>query len=80
MQPIITPEMRQALDENGGLPLEIVDPASQEKFVVLRAAVFEKLRRERDEQTRYLLQEMGRRAGWDDPVMDAYDALDPRQP
>jgi hypothetical protein len=32
-----------------------------------------------DDGTKFALQAMGRRAGWDDPSMDAYDALDPRK-
>lgn len=28
-----------------------------------------------DERTKFMLREMGRRAGWDDPSMDIYDSL-----
>lgn len=75
----ITPELRQAINHSGGAPVEMVDPLNQERYVIVRAAEFEKLTREMDASTRFALQEMGRRAGWDDPAMDAYDALDPRK-
>jgi len=31
------------------------------------------------EQRRYILQQAGKRAGWDDPEMAIYDDLDPRR-
>jgi hypothetical protein len=32
-----------------------------------------------DEERRFQLQQFDKRAGWDDPVMDVYDDLDPRR-
>lgn len=74
----ISPELRQVIDQCGGSPVEVVDPLSRERYVIIRAEDYEKLWHGMDAGTRFLLQEMGRRAGWDDPSMDAYDALDPR--
>lgn len=81
----ISPEQRQAINATSG-PIDLVDPETNEHFVLLRAEAYQKLQRLfddgplTDEQRRTLLVEAGKRAGWDDPEMDVYNDLDPRQP
>jgi hypothetical protein len=66
-------------------PPRVSDPAHSEKFVLLKAEVYERFKSlfEEDpvteaERTAHL-QQFGKRAGWDDPAMDIYDDLDPRK-
>lgn len=81
----ITPEQRQAIHATGG-PVELVDPETQEHFVLLRAETYQRLHHLFDdgpltaEQRRDLLAQAGKRAGWDEPEMDVYNELDPRRP
>jgi hypothetical protein len=67
--------VRDALDE----PVTIIDPATNEEYVLVRSAVYAKLQGLMDDGTKFALREMGRKAGWEDPSMDAYDRLDPRK-
>lgn len=69
----------------GEQPVRVSDPGRQANFVLLKAEVYERFRSlfEEDPVTREErlshLQQFGRRAGWDDPEMDVYGDLDPRQ-
>ena len=82
---ILTPELRQAVDAAGEQPVPIIDPETNQRYVLLRAEVYERLHVLFDQgplsqqEQRYLLQEAGKRAGWDDPAMDIYNDLDPRK-
>jgi hypothetical protein len=77
----ITPELRRAIEEGGGQPTRLVDPETNEAYVLIPAEQFEKLRS--------LLSERGEignpypsvdrvfgAEGWDDPTMDVYDDYD----
>ena len=68
-------EFKAAFEAAHGDPVEIVD--GDQHHVLIRAEVYQKLQAVMDDGTTFALQEMGRRARWDDPSMDAYDALDP---
>jgi hypothetical protein len=70
-------EFKAAIEAAHGGPVEIVD--GDQHYVLIRAEVYQKLQAVMDDGTKFALQEMGRKSGWDDPSMDAYDALDPRQ-
>jgi len=81
MTTTFTPEMRKALDEAGGQPLEIIDPETYQRYVLLKADVFDRIHLllqggplSKEEQ-RFLLEQAGHRAGWDDPEMNIYDDL-----
>jgi hypothetical protein len=81
MTTTLSAEIRKAVTEAGEEPLEIIDPETQERYMLLKAEVFERLWHllqggplSREEQ-KYLLEQAGRRAGWDDPEMDIYDDL-----
>jgi hypothetical protein len=73
-------ELAQALDQQGELPLAAVHPGktfflvSEEQYKRLRL-LFEEDPFPHEEQ-RFQLQQMGKRAAWDDSAMDAYDRYD----
>ena len=61
----------------------LTDPETEQEYVLLRADVYERLRRlvyddtpPSDEEKRGQLAESGSRAGWDDPEMNVYDDYD----
>jgi hypothetical protein len=78
----LSPEIREALQAQGQAPLELVDPATNERYVLLSHDQYERIKwivteeplSQADQQ--WLLGEAGRRAAWDDPAMDAYDRYD----
>lgn len=80
----ITPQQRQAINATSG-PVDLIDPETNEHFVLLRAETYQRLQHLFDDgplteaQRRDLLTRAGQRAGWDDPEMDVYNDLDPRQ-
>jgi hypothetical protein len=61
----LTEEQRRALSETGDIPPTVVDPETKETYVLLRADVYARLRAIVDGATK--------RAGWDDPALDAYE-------
>jgi hypothetical protein len=67
------------------VPILVSNPAESEKFVLVRADVYERFKSlfEEDpitEQERlFQLEQFGKRAGWNDPEMDVYNDLDPRR-
>ncbi len=80
-------EQRVALQHAAGEPLRISDPQTQSEYVLIPAATYDLLKDLVPEDVRispndqaWLLQQAGRRAGWDDPEMDIYNDLDPRKP
>ena len=75
----LSQEQRRAIESNGHVAID--DGA----YVVVKAEVYKRLRSILDtgpltvrEQTA-LLAHIGRKAGWDDPRLDAYNELDPRR-
>ena len=44
MTPKLTDDLQQALAENGGIPLYVVDPATNLRYVLLREEEYEKAR------------------------------------
>jgi hypothetical protein len=81
MTTTFTPEMRKALEKAGEQPLEIIDPETQQRYMLLKADVFDRIHLllagdplSKEEQ-KFLLAQAGRRAGWDDPEMDIYNDL-----
>ena len=80
-------ELRLAMQKSAGEPLRISDPQTQSEYVLLPAATYDRLkdlvqdnRRLSATDQKWLLHQAGMRAGWDDPEMDIYNDLDPRQP
>lgn len=81
----IPKEIREAVRQASGKPVQLVDQSTGEMFVVLPQDFYDALWSESipegftDEEQDYLLREAGKRAGWDDPANDIYNDLDPRK-
>lgn len=83
----ISKELRQAIQESKDNLVRLIDPETNTEYVVLPAETFEQLQNRvyyddspitKEEQTALLI-ECGLRAGWNDPEMDVYNDLDPRE-
>jgi hypothetical protein len=79
----LTEEQCRKLREGNGEAITLRDPETQQEYVLVRADVYERLKRlvyddssPTDEEKRCQLAESGKRAGWDDPEMDIYDDYD----
>ena len=82
----LTERQSQALDGADATPLRLVNPATRERFVLVREAEYERLTDDghdyddtgiTQEEMMALAWEAGARAGWED--MDEYDDL-PEKP
>jgi hypothetical protein len=79
----LTNQQRQELKQTTASEIRVADPETGQEYVLIRADVYERLKRllyddgdwTPEEQLR-LLAESGKRAGWDDPEMDVYDNYD----
>lgn len=75
-------EQRQALQERGDGPVEVVDPGTSKVYVLIAREQYERLKPlfEQEpltsQEQQALLRRAGERAGWHDPEMDAYDRYD----
>jgi hypothetical protein len=74
----LTEQQIQALESREATPLRVVNPRTQETFVLLRVDEYERLKQDEyddspwtREELEALAWEAGERAGWDD--MDDYD-------
>jgi hypothetical protein len=82
MMIMLTDELAQALDQQAGLPLAAVHPSTGKTFFLVSDEHYQRLRPlfEEDplslDEQRFQIEQMGRRAGWDDPAMDSYDQYD----
>jgi len=78
----LTDELARALDQQGNVPLPTVHPSTGKVFFLVSEAHYQRLKPlfEEDqlslEEQRFQIEQMGKRAGWDDPAMDAYDGYD----
>ena len=75
MNTVLTTEQIQAIQANPDDPVRVVNPHSNEAYVILRADVYEQMRRIlKDEyhlNDTYVAQvQSALCAGWDDPAMD----------
>ncbi len=82
MAAILNDDLVRALDAQGNAPLPMIHPVTGKTFFLVSGDCYERLRAlfedvkiSIDEQ-RFHLQEAGRRAGWDESSMDAYDRYD----
>ena len=79
----ITPELRQVVRAAENTPIELVDPETQEQFVLLRADLYARLAAALEQQEVRAMYPGISAAfgpdGWDDPSMDIYNELDPRK-
>jgi len=80
----LTPDQHDAVTQAGNAPVRVIDPQTQESYVLLRADVYEQVRSVLDEgfdvRDAYpLMDAAASAAGWDDPAEDIYNDLDPRR-
>lgn len=79
----LTPELQQALDQQQGLPVRVVDPRNQQEYVVMRAEFYDRMMATLDlgepsaEEKTAMLQRFAKTAGWDDPGDAVFDELKP---
>lgn len=82
MTPTVTAQMRQALQAEHGRPVKLVDEQTNQVYYVISAEMFESVRalitdEEFNPREMYpLMAKVAGAAGWDDPIMDAYDNYD----
>jgi hypothetical protein len=73
----LTPEQRKLLQQAGGRPLRLIDPDTNQQYVLVRAEVYEQLQlahTDLDPRDLYpALDRALRDEGWDDPQMDEYN-------
>lgn len=82
----LTEQQCQELSGENVTPPRALNPQTNAEFVLVRADLYEKIRAlfedvpiTQDEETA-LLREAGLYAGWDDPELDVYNDMVPRQP
>jgi hypothetical protein len=75
-------DLQRLVREQGETPCELIDPATNRSYFLIPCELYERLKPlfegdpiTRQEQSQ-LLRLAGKRAGWDDPAMDAYDRYD----
>jgi len=81
MNTVLSPEQQKAIHANREIPLRVLDPDSNEPFVIVPAQLYEDLMRIRSKEFQlsdtYPAQaESAMRAGWNDPAMDEYENYD----
>ena len=79
----LTEHQQRALDAEQGT-LTLVDPRTNEVYVLVRAEIYGRFRAmlgdEFDAEDAFRAQiESAAEAGWNDPQMDVYNKLDPRR-
>lgn len=81
MAPKLTDEQRIALDEQGGRPVQVVDPSSQAVFYLVSDQQFHRIKsllevEPFDVRETYVAQDQALRSVWDDPALDVYNEPD----
>ena len=74
----LTSDQHEAI-ESEGTPLQVIDPCSGNRYVLVKSALFERVRSlpSDDLSDTYPAQiESAMRAGWDEPLMDEYNDYD----
>ena len=87
---IITPELRQAIEQSAGEPVRLEDPQSRETYVLVKASAFERSQRlleqllhlEDDPQAPEICADADEafRDGWESPRMSDYDEYEKHRP
>lgn len=81
----LSDDFAKALDQQGNVPLQAVHPVTGKMFFLVSEEQYQRLKPLFEEEPlssgeqQFQLQEMGRRAGWDEPGMDAYDRYEEHQ-
>ncbi len=82
----LSEEILRELEAHGNRPVQLVDPGSKKIYFLVAQEQYERVKTLFEAQSlsiqeqKELLRNAGRRAGWDDPEMDAYDRYDERRP
>ena len=82
---VLSEQQVRELKNGAQQPIAVVNPESNEEFVLVRREVYDKLRALLDEEfnsedgLRAQL-ESAAAAGWDDPALDIYNDLEPNKP
>ena len=66
MMPELTDDEQQAVQNGGDVPVRLTDPKTGHEYVLVRADIYDRLRAIVDSATK--------RANWDDPALDEYEA------
>ena len=81
----LTEPLRAAVEEHRGEPVRVVNPRTNEQYVLLRAEIYEKMKSLfadgplSDAERSAIIAGAWKRAGWDDPAMDEYaDLIKPK--
>ncbi len=77
----LSDEQRQAIEQNPGRPIDVVDAVTRERFVLLPAGAYERVRTfldadEFDIQDTYTLQDQAADQAWSHPGDADYDQYD----
>ena len=77
----LTPEQRQEIQRADEEPVRLADLETRAEYVLLKADVYDRIRALlNDTRSSYpLAMRVFGEDGWDNPQMDEYNALDPRQ-
>jgi len=82
----LTLEQRKAVATAAEMPPRVIDPSTHTKYVLVCEELYDRVRQvfEADEDSEFVRQmtpqvmQVFGRDGWDDPAMDVYNELDPR--
>ena len=79
--PVISPELKRAVDQSGESPVQLTDPETNSVYVLLRADVYERMRAMCEDfhvRDMYpMMNELADREGWSDPALDIYNKYHP---
>jgi hypothetical protein len=82
MTTTLSDDQRQAFEQTGGKPVDVLDPMTNIQYVLIRADQYERVRslvedvQDIDPRETYPAIDAAFREGWSDPSMDAYDSYD----
>lgn len=81
MAPKLTDEQRSAVEQQGGRPVQVVDPSTQAVFYLISDDQFNQVRSllvsgPFDIRETYAAQDQALRPVWDDPALDIYNEPD----
>lgn len=79
-------ELRQAVNEHLDEPVQLVDAATRETFVLVRSKVYDRLKGLFYQDSDFpiaeaypLMDQVLAKSGWDDPAMDIYNDFAPKE-
>jgi hypothetical protein len=85
MIPELSGEQRQVVKEHPGIPVVLMDPDTQARYVLIPAETYSRLRALLTddafhiEEAYPLMDQLASEQGWDDPALDVYNKFDHRK-